>query len=353
MVAQAGLPALRAVAWLLALTVVAARAETGGEAAIRAIVQRHLKHGGVAVAVVKGGAALVDRGFGYADIEKKLPVTSDTVFDLASVGKQFTGLAVLILVDRGTVRLTDDVRRYVPEVPVFDPRRPVTIADLAHHISGLPDVSRMPDREKEHRSVASILGWLKIQKALDFPTGSDFAYNNLNYVLLALVVERAAREPFSDFLKREVFRRAGMATAQVLERPDGVIANRAVGYCLGAKPCRWDDAIPGSANVFASMRDMIAWDRSWRANRWVKDDTLRKPFLPGRFDDGRAVDYGFGWSLSDHTGRRLVWHDGDWLGASAYIARYVDDDLTVILLSNAARVDVDAMQGEIAKLYLK
>jgi CubicO group peptidase (beta-lactamase class C family) len=132
-------------------------------------------------------------------------VTSNTVFDLASVSKQFTGIALLILVQRGKLLMEDDVRKYVPEVPVFDSQRPIKISDLSNHTSGLPD-----PRPDETPTETATFAWLSKQTKLDFPTGSQWAYRNLNYFVLGRVVERVSGEKLRPFLEREVFLPAGM-----------------------------------------------------------------------------------------------------------------------------------------------
>lgn len=312
------------------------------EARVAAIVSANVKHGGAAVAVIQRGKVVLAKGFGMADIAASRAITRRTVFDLASLGKQFTGMAVLRLAGRGSLSLDDDIRKHVPEVPVFDPKRPIRIRDLAGHTSGLP---QLPPGDGTRPTVASILGWLAKQNRLEYPTGEGWAYSNLGYILLAVAVERAGGRAFGAYLRDEVLKPAGMTHAVFLERPDQPIPERAQGYCLGGKPCRWDDCIPGSANVFASLDEMIAWDRALAQHRLVPEQTWRD-VMPC------SMGYAFGWGVKRRRGRRVEWHDGDWIGASAYIARYGDDELCTIVLSNAARTPAEEMENAISDLFL-
>jgi CubicO group peptidase (beta-lactamase class C family) len=293
--------------------------------------------GGVAIGVVRDGRVVLKKGYGPANREQNTRVTSHTVFDLASVSKQFTGIALLLLVQRGKLSMEDDVRKYVPEVPIFDPRKPIKIGDLSNHRSGLPDAS--PD---ETPTEAATLAWLSRQTKLDFPPGSQWAYRNLNYFILGRVVERVSGERFRPFLEREVFLPTGMKDARVLDEPDGVIRNRATGYCFG-KPCRSDDGVTGAGGVFASLDDMIAWDAALTHGTLVKLNVL--------VDAVRSRGYAVGWSMGVQDGHSVMWHDGDSIGASAYIARYLEPHLTVIVLSNQTRLDVEGLERKIARLF--
>ena len=329
---------------IILLPVLAAAIVTGCKAAENASVDSILLpflgpgQGGVAVAVVRNGDVVVKKGFGPADIERKVAVNSATVFDLASVSKQFTGIAVLLLAQRGDLSMDDDVRKYVPEVPVFDATRPIRLDNLSRHTSGLPEFSRGQDPPSQSDTFA----WLARQTALEFPTGTQWAYRNLNYFLLARVVERVSGKTLRAFLEEQVFRPAGMKDAQVLDDPMGFVRNRATGYCF-RKPCRFDDGLTGAGGVFASLEDMIAWDRALREGTIVAADALPKALKRG---------YALGWGVATHEGHRMMWHDGDSIGASVYIARYLDTPLTVVVLSNQTRLEVEKLERRLAAAFL-
>ena len=295
--------------------------------------------GGVAVAVVRNGNVIAKKGFGWADIERKVPIASATVFDLASLAKQFTGIAVLLLAQRGGLSMDDDVRKHVPEVPVFDAARPIRLDDLSRHMSGLPEFRRGQGIPTQ----SDVLAWLAGQTVLEVPTGTRWAYRNLNYFLLARVVERVSGKTLRAFLEEQVFAPAGMTNAQILDRPTGAIRNRATGYCFG-KPCSFDDGLTGPGGVFASLDDMIAWDRALANGTIVRRDVLLEALKRG---------YAFGWGVATHDGHRMMWHDGDSIGASTYVARYLDTPLTIVVLSNQTRLEVEKLERKLAGRFLE
>jgi CubicO group peptidase (beta-lactamase class C family) len=294
--------------------------------------------GGVAVAVIRDGSVLVRAGFGPADRERGVPVTPETVFDLASLSKQFTGAALLLLAQRGQLAMADDVHKYVPEVPVFDAAHPLRLVDLSRHRSGLSEFPRGDSIPTE----AEILAWLSQQTTLKFPTDTRWDYVNLNYFVLARVVERVSGMPLSAFLSKEVFAPAGMKTAQVLDRPDGEIAGRATGYCFG-KPCRGDDGLTGPGGVFASLDDMIAWDQALTHGTPLDLRAIVAAAEPG---------YGLGWRVVVHDGHRAIEHDGDAVGTRTYYVHYLDRPLTMIVLSNQTRFEVETLEQQLATRFM-
>jgi CubicO group peptidase (beta-lactamase class C family) len=294
--------------------------------------------GGVAVAVVRDGEVVAKQGFGPADKERNIAVSPDTVFDLASLSKQFTGMALLVLVERGQISMDDDVRMYVPELPLFDAQRPIRIVDLSQHRSGLSEFPRAQGIPTE----TEILEWLSKQSDLEFATGTQWDYTNLNYFILARVVERISGQTLSDFLANEIFSPAGMRSAQVLDQVDGEIVNRAIGYCFGS-PCRADDGLTGPGGVFASLEDMINWDQA------LSSDTLVS--LEG-IVGAAEVGYGLGWRMIRRGRHTLIEHDGDAIGTRTYFVRYLDVPLSIIILSNQTRFEVEKLEREIAARFI-
>ena len=294
--------------------------------------------GGVAVAVVRSGEVVLQQGFGPADREQDIPVTPDTVFDLASLSKQFTGMALLILERRGQLSMADDARKYIPELPLFDALRPIRIVDLSRHRSGLPEFPRTDRIPTE----AEILAWLSERAELEFPTDTRWQYTNLNYFFLARIVERVSGRTFTDYLKQEIFAPAGMVSAQVLDRPDGEISNRSIGYCFG-KPCRADDGLTGPSGVFASLNDMVQWDRALVAGMFVSFEQITN-----------AVDGGYdlGWRMLRRGGHVVLEHDGDAIGTRTYFVRYLDVPVSIIILSNQTRLEVEKLEREIAARFI-
>ena len=326
---------------LVAASMLAA-CERSSAPTIDVIVAPHLapNQGGIAIAVILGGAPIVEQGFGPADFDRRTPVTPTTVFDLASLSKQFTGMAILILAERGALSLHDDARKYLPELPLFDATRPIRIADLSQHVSGLPEFPSGTVIPTE----ADILDWLAALPELEFPTGARWEYRNLNDFLLARVVERASGMKLRAFLEQEIFMPAGMRDAQVLDAQDGAIRGRADGFCFG-RACRADDGRTGPAGVFASLEDLIAWDRALAEGTVVPTSALMRVLAASR-------GYALGWRFGARGGRRLMEHDGDSIGTRTYLVRYLDQPLTIIILSNQTRLDVEKLERALAAYAL-
>ncbi len=313
---------------------------------------------GAAVLVMKDGKVLHKKGYGLANLEHKAPVTADSVFDLASLSKQFTAMAVMLLADRGTLAFEDDARKLLPELPEHDKARPIRIVDLLHQVSGLPDYLNLLDQWKgdpDRMKNDDVLKLVAAQK-LAFPTGTKWAYSNSNYCLLALVVERASKKTFAQFLRAEIFEPLGMKSSLVLDDATIVIPNRAYGY--GREKGRWahhhsDLVMTGDGAVQTSIEDWTRWEGELREPKLVKPETLQRAFAPGALDGGKAHSYGFGWSVGTVNERRVIEHSGGWVGYTCHVARYPDDGLAVVVLTNCDRgLDPTRMARQIAKAWL-
>ncbi len=307
---------------------------------------------GVAVGVYKGGKVLFKKGYGLADVEKGEKITPETTFELASVSKQFAGMAALILAERGKLSFDDDVRKYLPELPEYDAKRPVTLGDLSRHTSGLPDYMALPLKRKDSGYVtnADYLPAFAKQKEkfpLRFPTGDKFEYQNTNYMLLAAVVERVSGRTFGEFLTDEVFKPLGMKTAWVYESPKVHPNNPAVGYRKakeGWKPSwvpptgdRHEELLTtGDGAVWCSLLDMAAWDAGLREGKPVKTEALLSALAPRKSRDGKVIGYALGWGADYGADDKVtgMGHNGSWAGFNTHIGRDLEDGLTVVVLSN-------------------
>ncbi|MBX7104074.1 MAG: beta-lactamase family protein [Gemmataceae bacterium] len=310
---------------------------------------------GAAVAIVHKGTNVLLQGYGLADLDTKTPITGDTAFDLASVSKQFTSTAVLLLVERGRLNLDDPVVRWVPDFPAGDA---ITLRHLLTHTSGLPDyigIFKGSDEEFARLTCHDIAGMLRGKKAL-FPPGTKFQYSNTNYALLPVVVERASGKTFAQFLRDYVFVPLGMDSTRVMDRVPYDVANRASGYgrqfLVGKHvPSRRDGPVCGDGNVFSTARDMIAWNAALEERRLLRPETWEQAWTKTPIAEGKQSDYGFGWVVSEKEGRKAVWHNGGWAGTRTLIFRRLSDKLTVIVLSNDEGANVDKVGTDVMKLF--
>jgi CubicO group peptidase (beta-lactamase class C family) len=313
---------------------------------------------GAAVLVVAGGRVVYQKTVGLAYVEKKVPVTNQTAFDLASVSKQFTAMAVLILVEKGQLSLDDDVRLYLPEVPVYRTKRPITLTDLLHHTSGLPDYIHVWRGVKRETRLTNERYLRRLVKhPLDFPTGRRAEYSNSNYILLALVIERVTGKPFRHFMTDEIFRPLRMRHSYIHDHHNIRIPHRARGYKVTeageVESCDIPIILVGHSHLFSTITDMARWEKALRTEQLVGKKALAQMFQAGRLDNGKKHEYGFGWYEERKNGRRVFGHSGDWYGFSSYIGRYLKGHLTVAVLSNNESLDVEQLAGDLAKVYLR
>jgi CubicO group peptidase (beta-lactamase class C family) len=322
---------------------------------------------GLAVLVRRPGRVILRRCAGLARLRDRAPITPRTTFELASVSKTFTATAVLMLHDRGKLSIHDDVRRYLPELPVYAKGRPIALANLLHHTSGLPDYMDMddpPTGPKGYRTNEDYVHEFARQRArypLAFPTGQKYEYNNTNFMLLGLVVARAAKRTFGTFLRDEAFGPAGMAHSFVYEspaaapRPPAAGCGPAIGYewrpkkgtwaeTWGAPPVRAETELTvGDGAVWTNLEDMAHWDDAIREHKLVKPATMQMALTPSRTRDGRTNTYGLGWGLypNDSGGLTGYGHDGAWGGFKTSYYRHLESSRTTVVLSNRGNFDPD------------
>jgi CubicO group peptidase (beta-lactamase class C family) len=297
---------------------------------------------GAAVLVMKDGKVVFQKGYGLADLEKKTAITPTTTFELASVSKPFTAFAILILMERGKLSLDDDIRKYVPELPVYNEKRPIRVRDLLQHTSGIP--THLGAWEITGFGSGTSADFIKrtAKKKLDFPTGSKWAYSNMNYRLLAVIVERVSGQSFPAFLQAEVFGPLGMKHTFVRDpsRPDR--AGQAVGYVDGVglirawKYRRATTSVPllGEAGVWSCLEDMARWEQQLRRPTLVRKATLDLAWTAGKLDDGKPIRYGLGWFVDGTPFGRKVSHSGGWPGFTTYFLHYPERDVSVVVLTN-------------------
>ncbi|MDA0265646.1 MAG: serine hydrolase [Cyanobacteria bacterium] len=315
---------------------------------------------GVAVLVMADGQILYAGGYGLSDIDTQTPITPETVFDLASVSKQMTAIAILILVEQGALALDDPIVEYLPEFEDLDPDNPVLISHLLHHTSGLEDYTGDgwdgSDADFANLDLEAHLTWLNDQDPLDEP-GATFEYNNSGYGLLALIVQRVSGQPFADFMATEIFEPTGMTQTLVYDQLGQVIPNQATGYIVDdsgdIEPSSFPSVMAGDGNVFSSLADLAKYDVALRQNTLVSAETLALAFAPGKLADGSPIEdggesYGMGWQIATD----YVHHSGGWLGTSTYYLYYLEPAVSIMVLSNDEAYDPASLAEEIADLLI-
>lgn len=323
---------------------------------------------GVAVAVVKDGKVVFKKGYGMANLEYDLPITTKTVFQIASVSKQFTAFAIYLLEKEGKLSLEDDIRKYLPEVQEVG--QPIRIRHLLGHTSGVRDQAALLALASLHsgdvNSTPHILRLISRQRELNFTPGSQFLYSNTGYTLLAEIVKRRSGQSFAAFAKKNIFQPLGMHDTQIYNDHELIVKNRADSYELqngSYKKQILNDAVEGPSNLYTTVEDLTKWVMNFE-NPVIGDADLVKRFnAASLLDNGNRVV----WGISDgepgyhakgqihwnYRGLRLMSHGGHAAAFRSFLGRFPDQRLGVIALSNDEHYLNFDTSIKIAEFYLK
>lgn len=311
---------------------------------------------GASVLVVKDGRSVVSRSYGLADLETRAPATPATNYRLASITKQFTATAVMLLEERGLVEYDDPISRYFPSLPPAT--RNVTVRHLLTHTSGLVDYEDLiPESQTEQVYDRDVLRLLESEDRLLFAAGSSYRYSNSAYALLALLVEKLSGQSFATFLEKNVFAPLGMRNTVAYENGVSTVPHRAYGHSLiDGRFQRTDQsvtsAVLGDGGIYSSANDLAAWEHALSTGRAASTDSLARAWTPATKTDQPNVEYGFGWRISEHKGTRMLWHSGETRGFRNVMMRFPEKKLTVAVLTNRNDPEPYPTALRIAELYL-
>lgn len=314
---------------------------------------------GAAVIVVQSGQAVYQAGYGLANVENKIPVTLQTIFHLGSVGKQFTGLAIMLLAAEGRLNYDDPVGQHLPQLARFGDQ--VTLRKMLHHTSGFPDYYEGALNDQllalaERPTNEDALTVLFKSGELQFTPGERFEYSNSAYDMLGSVVEHISGQPLADFLQQRVFGPLNMTSTFSQPNPKRLSdPNLAHSYIQEAGQLQRYDSDPldylvGSGSVYSTVEDLALYDQALYTEKIIKQSTLAEAFQPATLNDGTLSNYGFGWDI----GADYVGHSGAWLGFISYYVRFPEQQLGVIVLINRDYdLPDDDLALRIAELYLR
>jgi CubicO group peptidase (beta-lactamase class C family) len=324
---------------------------------------------GLAVLVADDGRVAFERTIGVADLRTTRAIDSATNFRLASVSKQFTAAAAMLLVRDGKLGYEDRLTDIFPGFPGYG--QTITVRHLLNHTSGLPDYEDlMPPAdaaaplEEVQIKDDGVLDLLRTQTSGEFAPGTRWAYSNSGYVVLGLIVAKVSGRPFSEFLKDRIFAPLKMTATAAHEAGRDDVPNRAYGHTKKDGLWRETDQSPTSATlgdggVYSSLADLLKWDEALRGHALLSEAEMRPALTPApvtqglRNDaDGSPVSYGFGWYLNPWRGRARMWHTGETMGFRTAIMRFTGDGLTVFVLGNRADLDARGLALEAAELCL-
>ncbi|MDQ6827367.1 MAG: beta-lactamase family protein [Gemmatimonadota bacterium] len=317
---------------------------------------------GMSIAVLRGGDTITLKGYGFANLEHRVPASAKTVYHIASITKNFTAAAILRLQQAGKLTLGEDIQRLVPQ---FQTRtRRVTIAELLNHTSGIRDYTQMPGFEGErdrlelpHDAIVATIA----NQPYDFEPGTSWRYDNSGYFLLGLMIERASGVSYGSYVGDSIASPLGLRDTRYCEdRP--IIADRAQGYhvkqsasgsaLVNADPINWNSAF-SAGGMCSTALDLLRWEAALDAARVLNSATLAIMRAPTRLRGDAPLDYGYGTALGEIAGHRMLGHAGSGAGFTSVLLRLPDDDITIVVLANSdSRANARVIGARIVRLIL-
>ncbi len=359
---------------LAAVLLAAAAAPTAIDAIFKPLISP--RDPGAAVMVRQAGRPVFLAGYGVSDLKTSNRIGPATNFRLASVTKQFTAMAIMLLVHDGKLHYTERLTDIFRDFPDYG--RNITIRELLTHTSGLPDYEELmgPQWSAEHQiSDAEVLDLLKRQSHGKFAPGSSWAYSNSGYVVLGLIVAKVSGEPFANFLQDRIFNKLHMTSTVVYVKGKNDVRNRAYGYSRNQRgefvPTDQSatSATLGDGGVYSNLQDLAKWDDALRNGSLLDPKEMSDAFTPVRLADGSAptwpiepgddnlnpgkpVSYGFGWFLDPYKDDARIWHSGTTSGFRTVIDRFTQDKLSIVILSNRTDLDPTSLALHVADMFL-
>jgi CubicO group peptidase (beta-lactamase class C family) len=310
------------------------------------------------VLVAREGRVILRKGYGMANYELDSPNTRLTKFRIASVSKQFTAAAVMLLQERRALKVQDPIGKYLPGYPNG---QTITIHHLLTHTSGIPDYSRSDDFQTwkgRHLGIGKIVEQFR-DRPLEFNPGTRFRYSNSGYLLLGLIIERVTGKPYEQFLRESLFRPLKMISSGQDQRTR-LIRNRACGYAVKDGKLVNGGVIDtsvayGSSSLYSTIGDLYRWDMAISRRKLLKRDTIERMLM--FYAEQKEPEfpyygkkYGYGWWTGEEYGRRMVFHSGFIDGFTAYNKIFVDEKTCIILLCNIEHLPVDEIAAGITKI---
>ena len=338
---------------------------------------------GLAVLVKKDGQVLLEKGYGVQKIGEGETIRTETNFRLASFTKQFTAIAILLLIHDGKLRYDTKLTEIFPSFPAYG--NTVTIRHLLTHTSGLPDYEELMEREEKAHGVRwtpenqiqdeEVLALLEKENKGKFAPGTSWAYSNSGYVILGLIVAKISGISYGEFLQQRIFGPLEMKHTVVYQKGKNEISDRAYGYSLEKGKFILTDqsatsATLGDGGIYSNLEDLSKWDGALANHALLSAQEMQlaltpvkladgsEPRWPKEADDdnlapGQPVSYGFGWFLDPYQGHPRMWHSGSTMGFRTVIERFTADHLTIVILCNRTDLEPPKLALQIAASYLK
>lgn len=315
---------------------------------------------GCALGVIQDGEFIYRHGYGMANLEYDIPIDSESIFRTGSVGKQFTAANTALLAQSGAINLDDPLSQYFPEFSSW--AKEITIAQLVYHTSGIRDYLQLAylagkGNDEDFYTDDWVIEMLARQQETNFPPGSQYLYSNSGYLLLAHLVKRVSGMSLRDYAKQNLFNPLGMTNSHFHDDHTEIVPRRASGYAPtddGFHISMTTLDMVGDGGVFTSVDELLKWDRNFYNNRLGKGgpELIELLTTPGELNDGTMMDYGFGLSVEDYRGQKLISHGGSFVGFRAEMMRFPQLGFGVSVLCNRSDAEPEQLARRVADVLL-
>ena len=313
---------------------------------------------GAALAVTRDGEIIYKQGYGMANLEYDIPISTSTIFDIASVSKQFAAFAIVTLSYERKLSLDDDIRTHLPDVPDFG--KTITIRHLLHHTSGLRDwVQSLVIAGVEMDDVISFKHILKMarhQKTLNFEPGSEFLYSNTGYNLLAEIVETVTGDSFREWTDTHIFKPLNMTNSHFHDDHEMILKNRAYSYQAvendGFKHAVNNTTALGSSSLYSTVEDLAKWILNFDTAHIGGQTIFEQMHQRGVLNNGERIAYALGLNIGEYRSLKTVGHSGSWRGFRSHLLRFPDQKFGVVILCNLDTFNPLSLAEKVADIYL-
>ena len=337
---------------------------------------------GFAALIRYRGRNAYTRTEGVRDLRSKARIDAHTNFRLASFTKQFTAMAIMLLVHDGKLRYDETLTEIFPEFPAYG--KSITVRNLLNHTSGLPDYEDLMDAAEKAKGRLwspekqiqddEVLDLLKKEKRGKFAPGTSWSYSNSGYVMLGLIIAKVSGKPYAEFLNNRIFAPLHMDHTIVYQKGRNEVVNRAFGHSEEGNTLKETDqsstsATLGDGGIYSNLEDLVKWDDALRNHTLLSEREFQPALTPIRLNDGtdphwpiepnddnlhpgKPASYGFGWFLDPYEGHQRMWHTGTTMGFRTVIERFTEGDgFTVIILCNRTDLDPEKLALKVASYY--
>lgn len=314
---------------------------------------------GCAVGVALDGKLVHRKGYGSANLDHGIPLSTTSVFYIASVSKQFTAAVTIFLADEGLISLDDDIRKYIPELPDYGTT--ITIRQLVQHTSGLRDYLRLMNlagmRTADVHTEDEILQLIANQRELNFTPGSEYLYSNSGYLLISVLTRRVTGKSLRQYAEEKIFGPLGMKNTHFHDDRTMIVPGRATSYSARrdgsyviADWANFEQV--GSGGLHSTVEDLFLWDQNFYQNRLAAKDLISKMHSRGVLTNGDTIDYAFGLRIGEYRGLHTVRHGGSSMGFRTHLLRFPEERFSAIVLCNVGNADPGQFAEQIADIYL-